>query len=45
MIFIATTTASPGINTGRTACFVGVLLLVVHLIFARTLCLRPLRAP
>jgi Ca2+:H+ antiporter len=41
MIFIATMTASLMTNSGRSAWFVGVLLLMVYLIFAMTLYLLP----
>jgi Ca2+:H+ antiporter len=43
MIFIATLTATLVTNTGRSAWFVGVLLLMVYLIFALTLYLLPPR--
>jgi Ca2+:H+ antiporter len=41
MIFIATLTASLVTNSGRSAWFVGVLILMVYLIFALTLFLLP----
>jgi Ca2+:H+ antiporter len=41
MIFIATLTASLVTNNGRSAWFVGVLLLMVYLVFAITLYLLP----
>ena len=41
MILIATLTASLMTNSGRSAWFVGVLLLMVYLIFAMTLYLLP----
>ena len=41
MVFIATMTASMVTNSGRSAWFVGVLLLMVYLIFAMTLYLLP----
>ena len=44
MILIATLTASLVTNSGRSAWFVGVLLLMVYLIFAMTLYLLPPRA-
>jgi Ca2+:H+ antiporter len=44
MICIATLTASLVTNSGRTAWFVGVLVLMVYLIFAMTLYLLPPRA-
>jgi Ca2+:H+ antiporter len=44
MIFIATMTASLVTNSGRSAWFVGVLLLMVYLIFAMTLYLLPPQA-
>jgi Ca2+:H+ antiporter len=44
MIFIATLTASLVTNSGRSAWFVGVLVLMVYLIFAMTLYLLPPRA-
>lgn len=43
MMLVATITASLVTNTGRSAWFVGVLLLVVYLIFAMTLYLMPPR--
>jgi Ca2+:H+ antiporter len=43
MVFIATLTASLVTNSGRSAWFVGVLLLMVYLIFAMTLYLLPPR--
>jgi Ca2+:H+ antiporter len=43
MIFIATLTASLVTNSGRSAWFIGVLLLMVYLIFAMTLYLLPPR--
>jgi Ca2+:H+ antiporter len=43
MMFIATMTASLVTNTGRSAWFVGVLLLMVYAIFAMTLYLLPPR--
>ena len=45
MIFIATITASFVTNSGRSAWFVGVLLLMVYLVFAMTLYLLPPRVP
>jgi Ca2+:H+ antiporter len=45
MMLIATMTASFVTNSGRSAWFVGVLLLMVYLIFAMTLYLLPPRAP
>ena len=45
MMLIATMTASLVTNSGRSAWFVGVLLLMVYLIFAMTLYLLPPRAP
>ncbi len=39
--YIATLTASPVTSTGRSAWFVGVLVLMVYLIFAMTLYLLP----
>ena len=45
MMLIATITASFVTNSGRSAWFVGVLLLMVYLIFAMTLYLLPPRAP
>ncbi len=45
MIFIATLTASLVTNSGRSAWFVGVLVLMVYLIFAMTLFLLPPRTP
>jgi Ca2+:H+ antiporter len=44
MMFIATMTASLVTNSGRSAWFVGVLVLMVYLIFAMTLYLLPPRA-
>jgi Ca2+:H+ antiporter len=44
MMFIATMTASLVTNSGRSAWFVGVLLLMVYAIFAMTLYLLPPRA-
>jgi Ca2+:H+ antiporter len=44
MVLIATLTASLVTNTGRSAWFVGVLVLMVYLIFAMTLYLLPPRA-
>jgi hypothetical protein len=44
MMFIATMTASLVTNSGRSAWFVGVLVLMVYLIFALTLYLLPPRA-
>jgi len=41
MVFIATLTAAFITNSGRSAWFVGVLLLMVYLIFAMTLYLLP----
>jgi Ca2+:H+ antiporter len=41
MIFVGTLTASLVTSTGRSAWFVGVLLLVVYLVFAVTLYLLP----
>ena len=43
MVFIATMTASLVTNSGRSAWFVGVLVLMVYLIFAMTLYLLPPR--
>ena len=43
MILIATVTATLVTNTGRSAWFVGVLVLMVYLIFAMTLYLLPPR--
>jgi Ca2+:H+ antiporter len=43
MIFIATITASLVTNSGRSAWFVGVLLLMVFTVFALTLYLLPPR--
>jgi Ca2+:H+ antiporter len=43
MIFIATLTASLVTNSGRSAWFVGVFLLMVYLVFAMTLYLLPPR--
>jgi Ca2+:H+ antiporter len=45
MVFLATLTASMVTNSGRSAWFVGVFLLMVYLIFALTLYLMPPRAP
>jgi Ca2+:H+ antiporter len=45
MILIATLTASLVTNSGRSAWFVGVLLLMVYLIFAMTLYLMPPKSP
>ncbi len=45
MIFIATLTASLVTSNGRSAWFVGVLLLMVYMIFAMTLYLLPPHAP
>ena len=45
MMLIATLTASLVTNSGRSAWFVGVLVLMVYLIFAMTLYLLPPRAP
>jgi Ca2+:H+ antiporter len=45
MILIATVTASLVTNSGRSAWFVGVLMLMVYLIFAMTLYLLPPRSP
>jgi len=45
MILIATTTTSFVTNSGRSAWFVGVLLLMVYLVFAMTLYLLPPRVP
>jgi len=45
MMLVATMTASFVTNSGRSAWFVGVLLLMVYLIFAMTLYLLPPRAP
>jgi Ca2+/Na+ antiporter len=45
MMLIATMTASLVTNSGRSAWFVGVLVLIVYLIFAMTLYLLPPRAP
>ena len=45
MILITTLTASLVTNSGRSAWFVGVLLLMVYLIFAMTLHLLPPRSP
>jgi Ca2+:H+ antiporter len=44
MILIATLTASLVTNSGRSAWFIGVLVLVVFLIFAMTLYLLPPQA-
>jgi Ca2+:H+ antiporter len=44
MIFIATMTASLVTNSGRSAWFIGVLVLMVYLVFAMTLYLLPPRA-
>jgi Ca2+:H+ antiporter len=44
MMFIATLTASLVTNSGRSAWFVGVLVLMVYLFFAMTLYLLPPRA-
>ena len=44
MILIAALTASLVTNSGRSAWFVGVLLLMVYLIFATTLYMLPPRA-
>jgi Ca2+:H+ antiporter len=41
MMFFATLTASMVTNSGRTAWFVGVLLLMVYLVFAMSLYLMP----
>jgi Ca2+:H+ antiporter len=43
MILIATLTATLVTNSGRSSWFVGLLLLMVHLIFAMTLYLLPPR--
>jgi Ca2+:H+ antiporter len=43
MIFIATLTASLVTNSGRSAWFVGVLMLMIYFIFAMTLYLLPPR--
>ena len=43
MIFLATLTASLVTNSGRSAWFVGVLLLIVYAIFAMTLYMLPPR--
>ena len=45
MMLIATMTASLVTNSGRSAWFVGVLVVMVYLIFAMTLYLLPPRAP
>src|SRR5574341_2154520 len=45
MMLIATITASLVTNSGRSAWFVGVLVLMVYLVFAMTLYLLPPRAP
>ena len=45
MMLIATMTASSVTNSGRSAWFVGVLLLMVYMIFAMTLYLLPPKAP
>jgi Ca2+:H+ antiporter len=45
MMLIATMTASLVTNSGRSAWFVGVLVLMVYLIFAMTLYLLPPRSP
>lgn len=45
MMLIATLTATLGTNSGRSAWFVGVLVLMVYLIFALTLYLLPPRVP
>ena len=44
MVFFATITATLVTNSGRSAWFVGVLLLMVYVIFALTLYLLPPRA-
>jgi Ca2+:H+ antiporter len=44
MMLIATITASLVTNSGRSAWFVGVLVLMVYLVFAMTLYLLPPRA-
>jgi Ca2+:H+ antiporter len=45
MILIATLTASLVTNSGRSAWFVGVLLLMVYLVFAIALYLLPPKVP
>jgi Ca2+:H+ antiporter len=45
MVLLATVTASMVINSGRSAWFVGVLLLMVYSTFAWTLYLMPPRVP
>ena len=45
MMLIATITAALVTNSGRSAWFVGVLMLTVYLIFAMTLYLLPPRVP
>ena len=45
MILIATITASSVTNSGRSAWFVGVLLMMVYAIFAMTLYLLPPQTP
>jgi Ca2+/H+ antiporter len=45
MILVATLTATLVTNTGRSAWFIGVLVLMVYLIFAMTLYLLPSRVP
>jgi Ca2+:H+ antiporter len=45
MILIATITTSFVTNSGRSAWFVGVLMLMVYLVFAMTLYLLPPRVP
>jgi len=45
MMLIATMTAALVINSGRSAWFVGVLVIMVYLIFAMTLYLLPPRVP
>ena len=45
MVLIATLTAALVTNSGRSAWFVGVLVLMVYLIFAMTLYLLPPRVP
>jgi Ca2+:H+ antiporter len=45
MMLIATMTASSVTNSGRSAWFVGMFLLMVYLIFAMTLSLMPPRVP
>jgi len=44
MVLIATLTAALVTNSGRSAWFIGVLVLMVYIIFAMTLYFQPLRA-